>query len=137
MTPMTDVQRGMMRRRCCGLVLAALLVCGPATLARAEVHVDGSPAAVRITTDRAAISDVLAAIAKGSNVTYRTAIPLDAAAAATYAGTMGQVISHLLAGYNYVIRKDGEATEIVVYGRDGKVAIPLGAPAASFRSRWR
>ncbi len=126
-----------MRRRCCGLALAAALACGPATLARAEVHVEGSPAAVRVTTDRAAISDVLAAIAKDFNVSYRTSIPLDAAADATYAGTVGQVISHLLAGYNYVVRRDGEATEIVVYGRNGKVAIPPPAPPASFQSRWR
>jgi len=137
MIAMLDVQRASRRR--CALTLAAALACGPATLARAEVHVEGNAAAVRVSTDRAKISEVLSAIAKTFQVTYRTAIPLDAQADSTYTGTFGQVISHLLAGYNYVIRRDEDASEIVVYGRRGEVAIPPPAPnpPASFLSRWR
>ena len=80
-----------------------------------------------------------AAIAKTFQVTYRTSVPLDTRADATYAGTFGQVISRLLTGYNYVIKRDGEEAEIVVYGRRGEVAIPPPAPKppASFLSRWR
>lgn len=139
MIPMVDVQPARLRRRRCAWALAAALVCGPATLARAEVRVAGDAVAIRVSTGRAAISDVLAAIGKSFPVTYRTSVPLDAAADPTYAGTVGQVISHLLTGYNYVIKRDGEATEIVVYGRRGEVAIPPPAakPPASFLSRWR
>jgi hypothetical protein len=127
-----------LRRRTCVLALAVALLCGPATLARAEIHVEGNAAAVRISTDRAALSDVLSAIAKTFQMSYRTAIPLTAATDPTYAGTFGQVISHLLTGYNYVIRRDGDVAEIVVYGRRGEVAIPPPAPKpASFLSRWR
>src|SRR6267154_2074606 len=130
-----------MCRRRYGLGLATALCCGLATVARADVQIEGTPAAVRIATDQAAISDVLSAFAATFKVTYRTAIPLDAAADATYAGSFGQVISRLLAGYNYVVKKDGETTEITVFGRRGEVAIPppapKAAPAAGILSRWR
>ena len=59
---------------------------------------------------------------------------------ASYAGSVGQVISRLLDGYNYVVKKDGEATEITVFGRRGEVAIPPPAPKAApagITSRWR
>ena len=57
-----------------------------------------------------------------------------------HAGSFGQVISRLLAGYNYVVKKDGETTEITVFGRRGEVAIPPPAPKAApagITSRWR
>jgi hypothetical protein len=117
-----------MRRHRCAFALATALTCGLATIARAEVHVEGSLAAVRVTTNQDPIADVLSAFAATFNVKYRTAIPLDAPANATYAGPFGQVLSRLLDGYNYVIKKDQETTEIVVLGRHGDVAVPPAAP---------
>jgi hypothetical protein len=137
----TTLLRAAMGRRRYGLGLAAALCCGLTMVARADVHIEGTPAAVRVATDQAAISDVLSAFAGTFKVTYRTAIPLDAAADATYAGSFGQVISRLLDGYNYVVKKHGETTEITVFGRRGEVAIPppapKGTPAAGILSRWR
>src|SRR3981081_3834812 len=92
-----------MGRRGYCLGLAAALCCGLATVARADVHIEGSPAAVtvgagggaaaavRVESGGAAISDVLSAFAGKFKVTYRTAIPLDAVADASYAGSFGQV----------------------------------------------
>jgi hypothetical protein len=121
------------------LGLGAALICGLS--ARAEVHVESSPAALRITTSQDSIDDVLSAVATTFNVRYRTAIPLDAAASATYSGSIGQVISRLLNGYNYVIKTDQGSTEIVVLGRRGEVAIPPPAPKAppakGIVSQWR
>jgi hypothetical protein len=119
----------------------ALMLCGLATVARAEVRVDGSATAVRVTTSQDAISDVLSAIGATFNVRYRTAIPLDAAANVSYAGSVGQVISRLLDGYNYVIKTDQTSTEIVILGRNGQAASPPPAPKApapkSILSQWR
>jgi hypothetical protein len=64
MIRMVDVQRARLRRRRCAWALAAAIACGPATLARAEVRIAGDAAAIRVSTARGAISDVLAAIAK-------------------------------------------------------------------------
>jgi hypothetical protein len=121
--------------------LATALTCSFVPPACAEVLVEGGPAAVRVTTSRDTISDVLAAVAKTFNAQYRTAIPLDAAANATYSGSFGQVISRLLDGYNYVIKREQETTEIVVFGKRGEVAIippkPKAPPAKSIVSQWR
>jgi hypothetical protein len=121
---------------------AALLMvtCGAAGVARAGVLVEGTPAAVRVTADQAAIAEVLTAVAGNFNARYRSAIALDAPAGPAYAGSLAHVIARLLDGYNYVVKRDGQATEIVVFGRRGEVAIPPPArsePAAGILSRWR
>ena len=124
------------RRLAVALVLASTLV--PA--ARAEVHVEGNPAAVRVTTSRDSIGDVLSALGAAFNVQHRSAITLDAAANPTYAGPIERVIANLLDGFNYIVRKSGGETEIIVLGRSGEVAIPPPAPKpqpAGLLSRWR
>ena len=127
------------RRRVGALALAMMVACGTATLARAEVHVEGTAAAVRVTISHAAVADVLSALAATFKIIYRTSVPLDAPTDATYAGSLGQVMSRLLAGYNYVAKTEGGTTEIVILGRRGEIAIPPPAPkpAPTFMSRWR
>jgi len=46
-------------------------------------------------------------------------------------GLVRQVISRCLDGYNYVIKRNPETTEIVVYGRRGEVTIPPSPSGAS------
>ena len=120
-----------MRHYRCAFRLSAMLMCSLAAIARAEVHVAGDPTAVRVTTSHDAISDVLSALAASFNVRYRTAIPLDATANAIYSGSLRRVVSRLLDGYNYVIRTDSAAIEIIVFGRRGEVAIPAPPPPST------
>jgi hypothetical protein len=86
-----------------------------------------------------ACADVLAAVAKMFNMNYRASIPLDAAADTNYSGSLEYVISHLLDGYSYVIKRDQGTTEIIVYGRRGTAAIPAAKPEApkGIVSQWR
>jgi hypothetical protein len=119
---------GSTRRHRCSFALAAALSCGLATVARTEVRVEGSLAAVRVTTDQDAIADVLSAFAATFNVKYRTAIPLSAPANTTYAGPFGQVVSRLLDGYNFVVKTNEGTTEIVVLGRRGEAVVQPAAP---------
>jgi hypothetical protein len=124
------VWRASMSQRRWVFALSIVSVGSLPTSASAEVHVEGSPAAVRVSTSRDTISDVLSALAATFNVRYRTAIPLDAAADATYSGSLQQVISRLLDGYNYMLKTDDSKTsEIVVFGRRGKVVGRSKAPA--------
>jgi hypothetical protein len=110
--------------------LSVVFVCSLPTITRAEVHVEGSPPAVRVTTSRDTISDVLSALAATFEVRYRTAIPLNAAADASYSGSFRQVISRLLDGYNYVIKTDDSKTaEIIVLSKRGEAGNPPKAPA--------
>jgi hypothetical protein len=119
--------------------LTTAFTCGLATIACADVHVEGTPAAVRVTTNQDTIADVLSAFAATFNIKYRTAIPLTAASNGTYSGSFGQVVARLLDGYSYVIKKDQDTTEIVVFGRRGEATIPPKAPPApkGVLSRWR
>ncbi len=123
------VQRASLNQRECVFALTIAFVCSLPTIASAEVHVEGSPAAVRITTSRDTISNVLSTLAATFNVQYRTAIPLDAAADASYSGSLRQVISRLLDGSNYVIKgNDSKTTEIVVLGKRGEARSPPNGP---------
>jgi hypothetical protein len=123
------VQRATVNQHRCAFALSVLFVCSLPTIAAAEVHVEGSPAVVRVSTSRDRVSDVLSALAATFNVQYRTAIPLDGAADATYSGSLRQVISRLLDGYNYMIKTDdSKTTEVIVFGRRGEVVTPPKAP---------
>ena len=133
-------QGATMWRGRCTFGLAATLTCGLATIAWAEVRVEGSPVAVRVTTSQDTIADVLSAFATTFKVKYRTSIPLDAAANGIYTGSFGQVIGRLLDGYNYVIKNEQETTEIVVFGKRGEAAVPAAQkipPPKGIVSRWR
>ena len=137
----STVQRAAARGRRSSFSLATALTCGLATAACAEVYVEGSPTAVRVTTSQDAIADVLSAFAATFNVQYRTAIPLDASARKMYSGSFAQVVSRLLDGYNYVIKNDQGTIEVVVFGKRGEVVIPPPAikasPTEGILSRWR
>ena len=129
--------RAVLRAPSIALALAAILVLPHA--ARGEVHVEGNPTAVRITTSSDSIGDVLSALDIAFDVRHRSAIDLDAPAGPIYAGPIERVIARLLDGFNYVVKKSQGTTEIIVLGRHGEVAIPAPTPkpSAGLLSRWR
>jgi len=125
-------------------ILATLLLsisaAGAPTIAAAEVHVEGTVAAVRVTTNKDAIPDVLSAFGAAFNVRYRTVVPLDGNASSAYSGSLVQVISRLLDGYNYVIAHDQGTIEIVVLGKRREPSMPIQKPAPSTQgiaAQWR
>ena len=134
------MRRQFARRAAIGV--AAVLVCALSPGLRAEVQIEGSPAAVRVTTSHDAISAVLSAFAATFKVKYRTEIALDAVAGDTYSGSIREVISNLLDGYNYVVKSDQDEIEIVILGKRGKAAIPAppapaSTPTKGIVSQWR
>jgi hypothetical protein len=124
------------RRRLLGAVTA--LACSLATAASAEVHVEGNLSALRLTASGDALSDVLAAFGTLLPVKYRTSVPLNVEINGAYSGSLSQVVSRLLDGYNYVIKQDSALTEIIVFGKRGEAAEAPQVPAATGAlSRWR
>jgi hypothetical protein len=123
--------------------LGVAIALAPAFAMRAcgEVRVEGSLEAVRVTTNREAVAEILSALSKNFSIRYRTGISLNAAANKSYSGSVRQVLSHLLDRYTYVIKKDKESTEIVVFGYRGEIAVPPPTPkspaAEGVTSRWR
>ena len=118
------------------ILLAASLTC-----ARADVRVQGDVAAVRIDANQSRVSDVLAALGSRFNVRYRTSIPLNETISGTFTGPLRGVIARLLESFNYVIKTERDATEIVVLGKRGDRAIINAAPQApaskSLAAQWR
>jgi hypothetical protein len=129
--------------RCAAALLLGVISAGIASSAGAEVRIEGTVAALRVTTGNDAVSDVLSALAAACNLRYRTTVRLDAAAGARYSGSLGEVIGQLLDGYSYVIRKDHDVFDLLVVGSNGgrPVAAPAPAPPAAPRktiaSQWR
>jgi hypothetical protein len=135
---MKMAQHSIAGRRGRVLMAAAALTCGLATSAIAEVRVEGSASALRVTSGGDSLRDVLSAFGARLPVTFRAAVPLDGEVSGTYSGSLSQVVARLLDGYNYVIKRDRAQTEIVVVGRRGEAAIAAPEPAAKgVRSRWR
>jgi hypothetical protein len=136
---MKDKRRGVALGR--AIALAATLSCSAVATTRAEVHIDGNPEAVRITANHDTIAGVLAAVATAFHVKYRTTVNLAAPTDGTYSGSLRQVISRLLGGYNYVVKSDQDTIEIVVFDARGAApmtpASPLPAPNRGLVSRWR
>lgn len=124
------------RRRWLGAVAA--VVCGLATDASAEVRVEGNMRALLVTASGDSLSDVLSAVGAAFAVKYRSSVPLDGEISGAYSGSLSQVVARLLDGYNYLIKRDQERTEIVVLGRRGEAAVAPKAPeAGGVISRWR
>jgi len=127
------------RRR--SIALAVTLASALPLAARGEVHVEGNPAAVSVTTSRDSIGDVLSALDAAFRMQHRSAIALDAAANPTYSGPIERVIANLLDGFNYVVKRGQGTTEIIVFGRRGEAALPPPAPkpaqTTGVLSRWR
>jgi hypothetical protein len=114
-----------------------IFICGLAVPGHAEVHVEGSPAAVRVTAKQASVADVLAAIATIVRVKYRSAIPLETRVTGTYSGSPSTVLNSLLENYDYVIERQQQAIEISVFHVHGSAsglqtgAFPRGSCLAS------
>jgi hypothetical protein len=132
-------QWGFATTRARWIAMAFAAIAASALPAHGEVHVDGSPGAVRVAASGESIGAVLSALAVAFNLQHRSAIDLDTSANPTYAGTIERVIANLLDGYNYIVKKSQGTTEIIVLGRRGEVAIPPPAPkpAPGLLSRWR
>jgi hypothetical protein len=74
---------------------------------RGEVRVEGTAAAIRISTNGDRLADVLAALRAAFNVQYRSATPLDRAVTGTYSGALESVIPRLLKDYDFGCERDG------------------------------
>jgi hypothetical protein len=126
------------RQRCRLLGAAMAITCCLGTSVSAEVRVTGDLNALRVSASGDPLSEVLSAFGTRFPVKYRTSLPLTSEINGAYSGSFSQVVSRLLDGYNYVIKKDQGLTEILVFGKKGEAVVPPTAPVAKGElSRWR
>jgi hypothetical protein len=88
-----------------------------------SLRIEGDAAALQVDVHQTTLAVVLTALAT-FNVRYRSSIGLDEVIEGTYAGSLRQVLSRVLDGYNYATKQNGSNLEVVVFGRRGERAIP-------------
>jgi hypothetical protein len=114
-------------------------VAAPATpeAGAGSVRLQGDAAALRLDVHEAAIADVLAAMDGAFDMQYRSSILLDEAISGTYAGSLGHVISRVLDGYNYAIKRENSKLEVIIFEKRGEQAIAAPLPAVATKRRGR
>src|ERR1044072_7186632 len=119
-------------------VATAMSLCG-VSVTSAEIRIEGTRDALRISTAQEPVSEGLATLARSFAIRYRSSIALDAAAGMKYSGTLLEVTSRLLEQYNYVLKRDQDETEIIILGKRTPAAIMPVQNAADkgITSRWR
>jgi hypothetical protein len=89
----------------------------------------GSPARVHLEVHQTTITLVLSALRTTYNISYSSSVALNDIRDGVYAGSLRQVISHLLRNYNYVIKQENASLDVDIFGKIGGQAIP--APIAN------
>jgi hypothetical protein len=102
----------------------AIVAIGPGS-----VRLEGSAQSLRLELHDSTIAAALAAIGRAFDVQYDSTTPLDDVVTGTYAGSLTRVIARLLDRYDYAIKHEGSALEVVVLGRSSGRAVPVFSPA--------
>jgi hypothetical protein len=100
-----------------------------------SVRLAGDANALRLEAHDATVADVLAAMARTFDLQYRSPVVLDRRINGIYAGSLGQVMARVLAGYDYTIVHQDHAVAVSVLGRHGEQAVPVPAAIAPERHR--
>jgi len=114
--------------------ISAIFLQAPSMSARADVQVSGDGDALRIEASNASLEEVLAALGRNSGLQYRYPADLGHSVSGTFAGSLREVLSRLLQGYNFVVESSGSGTRVVIYdlksGPAGGINITRSQPRA-------
>ncbi len=103
-------------------VLAVVIVA--AGTVHAEVRVNGDAGAVRVDATRSNLGEVLSALESAFRLRVKTPMALDRAVNGTFTGSLAQVLSHMLQGYNFFIRRQATDIEVTVVALDADRTAP-------------
>jgi hypothetical protein len=110
------------------IALGLALAIAP-TWARAETHVRGTPQAVVVEAQNATVEEILVALTDTFKVEFRSAANLDKRLTGTYEGTLQQAVSHILKGYDFVVKSGHAGLEITLLGAGKPLAVVGTRPA--------
>jgi hypothetical protein len=105
------------------LALACLSVFS-ATQADAEVLVAGGRDAMQVRVENDTVGHVLEALGQKVSLRYRSPTPLNKVIGGGFSGSLEQVLSRVLAGYDFVAHYDMQGVELFVVGESGAPPIP-------------
>jgi hypothetical protein len=101
----------------------AVLPTAPAPVL-ADMQVRGSPEAVRIEAQNSSVEEILTALSHAFDIRYRSSASLDTRRSGTYAGSLPQVVTRVLAGYNFVLMTEDGNMVVTVFGTPTAAAAP-------------
>lgn len=102
------------------------------TPAMAEVKVSGNPDVVTIDAQNSSIGEILAALGREFKVQYRSSADLNRQVTGTYQGSVRQVVTRILDGYNFVVQSGPGGIDVTVLGTTN-AQTNNGAPPVVFR----
>jgi hypothetical protein len=97
------------------IVLGFALAAAP-TLALADAQVRGKPNAVTVEAKNATIEEILVALANAFDVHFRSSTNLERRLTGTYVGSLQQVVTQVLRGYDFFTRSGESGVEIILLG---------------------
>jgi hypothetical protein len=107
--------------------ILALLAAGLSP-ACAEIRVSGAPEAVRLEARDATVGEALAALGETvGGLKFRNSPALNRRFSGVYAGSLERVVSRLLEGNNFIIKRSPDGMEVIVLSDSG--AMVPGGPA--------
>jgi hypothetical protein len=114
-------------------ILAAILVGGAlataTTPALAEMHVRGSPEAVRVEARDSSVAEILSGLSSAFNMHYQSSANLDKRMSGIYAGPLSRVLTRILDGYNFVVKTDNGSIAVTVFAPANTGAAPAASSA--------
>jgi hypothetical protein len=96
------------------------------TSALAEAQVTGKPDAVSVSAQNASIEEILVALANAFDVQFRSSVDLEKRLTGTYRGSLQQVVTRVLTGYDFFVKSGEKGLEITLIGSGRTIAV-LGA----------
>ena len=109
----------------------ACLAALSATQADAEVRVDGGRDEMQVRVENDTVGRVLEALGQNVSLHYRSAAPLNKIIGGSFSGSLAQVLSRVLVGYDFVVRYNMQGVELLVVGESGAAPIPPPPKEAS------
>jgi hypothetical protein len=110
-----------------GIALGIVLTIAP-TFAFAETRVHGSPEAVVVEIQDATVEEILLALSDAFKFQFRSTANLNKRLNGTYQGTLQQAVSHILKGYDFVIKSGEAGLEVTLLSSENS------APLNGFRN---
>ncbi len=110
--------------------VALAVVMMTAGTVHAEVRVRGDARAVQVDATRSNVGEVLSALESAFQVRVKTSMVLDRAVTGTFTGSLGQILSRMLQGYNFFIRRQAAEIQVTVVASEGNGAVAAARPRA-------
>jgi hypothetical protein len=110
------------------IALALVTLTIAPSLAVAETQVRGKPDAVSVEAQNSSIEEILIALSNSFNLRFRSSANAEKRFTGTYQGSLQQVMTQILRGYDFFIKSDENGLEITLLGLGKTFAVaPVGS----------